>query len=78
MLDEAFFPERRADVLLRGAKVGVFGIVHPEVLEAFDISYPVSALELDIEPFLHTKLALLHGQGTKEKETEERVTEVQI
>lgn len=32
-------------------QVGVFGVVHPEVLAAFDVEHPVSALELNIEPF---------------------------
>jgi phenylalanyl-tRNA synthetase beta chain len=34
-----------------GQEVGVFGVVHPEVLEAFEVPYPVSALEVNIEPF---------------------------
>ena len=33
-------------------QVGEFGVVHPEVLAAFDVPYPVSALELDLEPFI--------------------------
>lgn len=36
-----------------GPQVGTFGIIHPEVLEAFDIPYPVTALELNIEPFCY-------------------------
>ena len=36
----------------RGVYVGQFGIVHPEVLQHFEISYPVAALELNLEPFL--------------------------
>jgi phenylalanyl-tRNA synthetase beta chain len=31
--------------------VGSFGIVHPEVLEAFEIPFPVSALELNLDSF---------------------------
>lgn len=46
-----FFPGRQADVVYRGHKVGHFGAVHPDVLAAFDIAFPVSALELNIEPF---------------------------
>lgn len=46
-----FFPGRHAAVYARGERVGQFGVVHPEVLAAFDIQYPVSALELDLEPF---------------------------
>ena len=47
----SYFPGRQATVLAGGKEVGIFGVVHPEVLEAFDIPYPVSALELNIEPF---------------------------
>lgn len=32
-------------------QVGVFGVVHPDALAAFDIVNPVSALELNLEPF---------------------------
>ena len=48
---ETFFPGRHAAVYARGERVGQFGVVHPEVLAAFDIQYPVAALELEIEPF---------------------------
>jgi phenylalanyl-tRNA synthetase beta chain len=37
--------------MLRAPQVGIFGVVHPEVLAAFDITNAVSALELNIEPF---------------------------
>lgn len=46
-----FFPGRHASVYFRGQRVGEFGIIHPDVLAAFDIVNPVSALELDLEPF---------------------------
>ena len=47
----SFFPGRHADILVNGTKIGDFGIVHPEVLGSFDISSPVTALELNIELF---------------------------
>ncbi|KAI8464212.1 MAG: hypothetical protein J3K34DRAFT_441251 [Monoraphidium minutum] len=47
----SFFPGRQATIHAGGKQVGIFGVVHPEVLEAFDIPNPVSALELSIEPF---------------------------
>lgn len=50
--DPSFFPGRQASVSTKGRQVGIFGIIHPEVLANFDIDYPVSALELNIEPFL--------------------------
>ena len=37
----------RADDL----EIGVLGILHPSVLEKFEISYPCSALEFTLEPF---------------------------
>eukprot|EP00798_Chlamydomonas_sp_ICE-L_P030413 gene30413-35418_t len=49
--DPTLFPGRQAKVFCKGQEVGSFGIVHPEVLEKFDIPYAVSALELNIEPF---------------------------
>lgn len=51
--DESFFPGRQADIFLRGQKIGNFGVIHPEVLEAFQIKgNPVSVIEIDIEPLL--------------------------
>ncbi|KAL3682275.1 hypothetical protein R1sor_000297 [Riccia sorocarpa] len=47
-----YFPGRQANVFYRGAKIGTFGIVHPEVLQRFDIPDPCSAMELELEPFL--------------------------
>jgi phenylalanyl-tRNA synthetase beta chain len=46
-----FFPGRAAAIYARGRRVGAFGVVHPEVLAAFDIPYPVAALELELEEF---------------------------
>lgn len=31
--------------------IGVLGILHPTVLEKFEIGFPCSALELNLEPF---------------------------
>lgn len=51
--DEAtFFPGRQARVARGGKDVGVLGIVHPDVLQKFDIVNPCSILELDLEPLL--------------------------
>ncbi|KAB8078576.1 hypothetical protein BDV29DRAFT_166220 [Aspergillus leporis] len=56
-LDEAtYFPGHAASVHVRiGGKehvVGSFGILHPTVLEKYELKYPVSTLELNIEAFL--------------------------
>ena len=50
--DSTFFPGRCAEVHVRGKVIGRLGVLHPEVLTAFDINMPASALEIDIEPFL--------------------------
>jgi len=52
--DPTFLPGRCAEVFLKpsGLRVGVFGTVHPEVLEAFELEFPTSAVELDLEAFL--------------------------
>ncbi|KAH6562176.1 hypothetical protein BASA61_000465 [Batrachochytrium salamandrivorans] len=47
-----FFTGRRADVYYKGEIVGAFGIVHPEVLSNFGITFPCSALEINVVPFL--------------------------
>jgi phenylalanyl-tRNA synthetase beta chain len=47
--DASFFPKRQAQVVLQGVVVGIFGIIHPEVLHNFGINFPVSLLEIDIE-----------------------------
>lgn len=49
--NKTFFPGRHAIVKLNEEVVGEFGIVHPKVLENFNIDYPVSALELNLHPF---------------------------
>ncbi|KAL8994796.1 MAG: hypothetical protein Q9169_005332 [Polycauliona sp. 2 TL-2023] len=54
--DPTFFPGHAAAVHVRiGGKdqvIGVFGILHPTVLEKFELKYPVSTLEINIEVFL--------------------------
>ncbi|KAI8893680.1 hypothetical protein BC833DRAFT_607556 [Globomyces pollinis-pini] len=47
-----YFPGRRADVYYQNKVVGSFGILHPIVLESFELGFPCSALELNVEPFL--------------------------
>jgi phenylalanyl-tRNA synthetase beta chain len=44
----SFIEGRVADVILKGADLGVVGEVSPEVLEAWDIEVPVSAFEIDV------------------------------
>lgn len=50
--DETFFEGRQAKVYLGGQEIGIFGILHPDVLENFEISTPVSLLELSLEKMI--------------------------
>jgi len=52
-----YFPGRAASVLLtspagENVQIGTFGILHPEVLKNFDIQYPSSCVEIDLEALL--------------------------
>ncbi len=46
--DPAFIDGRRGDIAVTGKTVGVFGEIHPSVLNAFDLEHPVAAFELDL------------------------------
>lgn len=54
--DPTYFPGHAASIHVRiGGKeqtIGTFGILHPTVLEKFELRYPTSALEINIEAFL--------------------------
>ncbi|KAF5752703.1 putative phenylalanyl-tRNA synthetase beta chain [Tripterygium wilfordii] len=47
-----FLQGRQASIIYKGKCIGIFGIVHPEVLSNFGIPDPCSHLELDIEFFM--------------------------
>lgn len=59
-----YFPGRAATIFYRHAQpkgattsskedleIGTLGILHPTVLEKFEIGFPCSALEFTLEPF---------------------------
>ncbi|XP_062116866.1 phenylalanine--tRNA ligase beta subunit, cytoplasmic [Humulus lupulus] len=46
-----YLPGRQASIIYKGNRIGTFGIVHPEVLNNFDIPDPCSFVELTIESF---------------------------
>jgi len=47
--DPAFIEGRQGEIVVRGERVGVFGEVHPEVLENFGIPNPVVAFEIELD-----------------------------
>jgi len=50
--DERFIPGRSASVIVDDSVVGVFGELHPQVLENWGISVPCTAGELDLDPLV--------------------------
>ncbi len=47
-VDERFIPGRVAEIRMDGRPVGVFGELHPQVLENYGITVPVTACEIDL------------------------------
>jgi len=50
--DPTYFPGRSAEIVAYGVVVGRLGVLHPETLLKFELSLPVAAMEINIEPFL--------------------------
>lgn len=54
--EDTFFKGRAAAIYLRlggkAQRIGEFGILHPSVLEKFDLKYPVSTVEINLQVFL--------------------------
>ncbi|XP_026480975.1 phenylalanine--tRNA ligase beta subunit [Ctenocephalides felis] len=50
--DPMFFPGRCADILLRGKIIGKLGVLHPTVLQAFELTNPCSVVEFSVEDFV--------------------------
>ncbi|XP_011865085.1 PREDICTED: probable phenylalanine--tRNA ligase beta subunit [Vollenhovia emeryi] len=50
--DPMFFPQRCAEIVCYGKAIGKTGVLHPDVLAKFELNFPCSAMEIDIEPFL--------------------------
>jgi phenylalanyl-tRNA synthetase beta chain len=50
--DPRFIPGRAAAVLYKGSKIGVFGELHPEVLENWGVTVPCTAGEIDLDALM--------------------------
>jgi len=50
--DSRFVPGRQATILIKGTPAGIFGEIHPQVLENWDIGTPCVACELDLEKLM--------------------------
>jgi len=51
--DGRFIPGRQARIVYKGESVGVFGEIHPKVLEAWGVAMPCAAAEIDLEYLLN-------------------------
>lgn len=67
--DPRFIPGRQAAVFLNGKQVGVFGEVHPQVLENWQITVPCVAGELNLEELMPKEVP--HSKPV-EKKTESK------
>lgn len=50
--DPRFIAGRQAAILYKGQPIGVYGEIHPRVLEAFSITMPCAGAELDLDSLL--------------------------
>ncbi|XP_076833236.1 phenylalanine--tRNA ligase beta subunit [Brachyhypopomus gauderio] len=50
--DSTYFTGRCAEIFSRGKSVGHLGVLHPDVINSFELTMPCSALDIDIQPFL--------------------------
>uniref|UniRef100_A0A8C8CFC6 Phenylalanine--tRNA ligase beta subunit n=1 Tax=Oncorhynchus tshawytscha TaxID=74940 RepID=A0A8C8CFC6_ONCTS len=50
--DSTFFPGRCAEIFACGKSIGRLGVLHPSVINHFELTMPCSALDIDIEPIL--------------------------
>jgi phenylalanyl-tRNA synthetase beta chain len=46
--DPAFIEGRRADVMIKAERAGVFGEIHPEVISNFGLEHPIIGFELKL------------------------------
>ncbi|EDW80772.1 uncharacterized protein Dwil_GK11710 [Drosophila willistoni] len=50
--DPSYFPGRCANVMYDNVAIGKIGVLHPTVLQAFELTTPCSVVEFTIEPFV--------------------------
>ncbi len=64
--DPRFIPGRQAELMVNGVSAGVFGEIHPQVLENWGITTPCVAGELDLETLMATADTKTDAQKKKE------------
>ena len=71
--DPRFIPGRQAAIMLNGKQVGVFGEVHPQVLENWGIIVPCVAGEIDIESLMPKEKP--HSKSAEKTKNESKTAE---
>lgn len=54
-----YIPGRAAYIMAEGARVGHFGELHPQVMLAFELGYPVTAMEVDLDSAMKGRMMRL-------------------
>ena len=54
--DPRFIPGRAASIIYKGKPVGVFGELHPELLENWGVTMPSTAAEIDLEEIINHRI----------------------
>ena len=67
--DPRFIPGRQAGIIVNGKQVGIFGEVHPQVLENWQVGVPCVAGEMDLE-YLMANEAKGHAVEPQSPKTE--------
>jgi len=50
--DPTYFHGRCANILVGGSSIGRMGVLHPQVIGAFDLTLPCAVIEINVERFL--------------------------
>lgn len=65
--DPRFIPGRQAAIMVNGRQAGIFGEIHPQVLENWQVTVPCVAGELDLEYLMDTTLAGTDSASVNQK-----------
>ncbi len=69
--DPRFIPGRQAGIMVNGKQVGIFGEIHPQVLENWQVGVPCVAGEMDLEALLATTPSA-HAAPATQNSTEQK------
>ena len=73
--DPRFIPGRAANIIYNSRKVGLFGEIHPQVLESWGSDMPTIAAEIDLDALLEEKKPEVKKEKKAEPQEEESITE---